>query len=118
MAGTTNSILESVKKLTDTCDNYYEPDLIIHINTVFSKLQQLGVGPKGGFAIEDDTATWADYTNNLPVLNMVKSYMVIQVKLLFDISTASSYLIQEYNEKSRELEWRLNAAVDYNKEES
>lgn len=118
MADEINSILESVKKLTDTSDKYYEPDLIMHINTVFSKLQQLGVGPKNGFAIVDDSATWDEYTQNLAVLNMVKSYMAIQVKLLFDISTASSYLIQEYNSKSSELEWRLNAAVDYNKEES
>ena len=118
MVETTNSILESVKKLTDSSDNFYEPDLIIHINTVFSKLQQLGVGPAAGFAIDDENTTWDEYTENKAILNMVKSYMVLQVKLLFDISTASSYLIETMKQQSAELEWRLNAAVDYNKEES
>lgn len=117
MADTTESILESVKKLTDSSDNFYEPDLIIHINSTFSKLQQLGVGPEDGFAIDDASTTWSEYTEDKKVLNMVKSYMVLQVKLLFDISTASSYVIETMKQQSAELEWRLNAAVDYNKKE-
>ena len=112
MAANTESILGSVKKLLGS-DDYFDPDLILHINTVFSKLQQIGVGPAEGFSISDDTTTWSEYTENVAVLNMVKSYMAIQVKLLFDISTASSYLISELNKKSEELEWRLNAAVDF-----
>lgn len=117
MADTTESILESVKKLTDSSDNFYEPDLIIHINSTFSKLQQLGVGPEDGFAIDDASTTWSEYTEDKKILNMVKSYMVLQVKLLFDISTASSYVIETMKQQSAELEWRLNAAVDYNKED-
>lgn len=108
-----DSILVSVRKLVGS-DSYFDTDLIIHINSVFSKLQQMGVGPEGGFFIQDDTAVWSDYTNNEPILNMVKSYMILQIKLLFDISTASSSLIDVMKEQSAELEWRLNAACDYN----
>ena len=113
MDSTGNSILGSVRKLLGP-DEYFDTDLIIHINTVFSILQQMGVGPDGGFFIEDESAVWSDYMNDEPILNMVKSYMVLKVRLLFDLSTASSSLIEEWNSKCAELEWRLNAACDYN----
>ena len=107
-----DSILASVRKLLGS-DSYFDTDLVIHINSVFAKLQQMGVGPEGGFAIEDESATWTDYTDNEPILNMVKTYMVLQIRLLFDISTASTALIDTMKEQSAELEWRLNAACDY-----
>ena len=112
MAENSNSILETVKKLLGS-DEYFDQDLIVHINTTFAKLNQIGVGPKEGFAIEDETAVWSDYVTDINVQSMVKSYMVLQVKLLFDVNTASSYLIEEWNKKSAELEWRLNAFVDF-----
>lgn len=107
-----DSILKSVRKLLGS-DSYFDTDLVIHINSVFAKLQQMGVGPEGGFAIEDETTDWDEFTEDEPILNMVKSYMVLQIKLMFDISTASTALIDTMKEQSAELEWRLNAACDY-----
>lgn len=108
-----DSILESVKKLINAeGDEYFDTDLVIHINTVFSILQQIGVGPKDGFSIDDNTTTWEEYTTNINIFNMVKSYMAIRVKLFFDISTASSYYITKLQEESDELEWRLRAAAE------
>ena len=112
MADNTSSILLSVKKLLGS-DEYFNPDLILHINTVFSKLTQMGVGPAEGFFIEDETADWDEFTDDEPILNMVKSYMFLQVKLLFDSSTTSSYVIEMMKQQSAELEWRLNAACDF-----
>lgn len=111
MADETNSILLSVRKLIGS-DPYFDPDLIIHINTVFGILQQIGVGPDEGFSISDDTTTWEDYIGDSKVLNMVKTYMVLRVKVLFDSASDSSYLIDTYNKKADELEWRLNIEVD------
>ncbi len=116
MADNTNSILLSVKKLLGS-DEYFNPDLIIHINTVFSKLTQMGVGPKEGFAIEDESTEWDEFTEDLPTLNMVKSYMFLQVKLLFDIATTSSYVIEMMKQESAELEWRLNSECDFKEDE-
>lgn len=50
---TTESILTSVKKLLGIDESYthFDADLIMHINSVFSILGQMGVGPKKGFAI-------------------------------------------------------------------
>lgn len=107
----TESILGSVKKLIGS-DEYFDKDLILHINSVFSALQQMGVGPADGFSITDDTTLWGEYTENANIMNMVKSYMVLRVKLLFDISTASSYLIEQWRKECAEYEWRLNVACD------
>ena len=112
MAASKDSILGSVRRALGS-DEYFDQDLILHINTVFSKLQQMGVGPEGGFSIDDDKSEWDEFTEDEPVLNMVKSYMVLQVRLLFDISTASSWLIETMKQQSSELEWRLNSACDY-----
>jgi hypothetical protein len=112
MAASKDSILGSVRKALGS-DEYFDQDLILHINTVFSKLQQMGVGPEGGFSIDDDTSEWDKFTEDERVLNMVKSYMILQVRLLFDISTASSSLVETMKQQSSELEWRLNSACDY-----
>lgn len=111
MAESTNSILGSVRKLLGP-DEYFDPDLILHINTAFATLQQLGVGPENGFEISDETTEWSEYIQDNKILNMVKSYIVLKVKLLFDISTASSYLIDQMNKECAEYEWRLSVAVD------
>ena len=112
MVESKNSILGSIRKMLGS-DAYFDQDIILHINTVFSKLQQMGVGPEGGFTIEDGSAEWDDFTDDEPILNMVKSYMFLQVKLMFDISTASSFYVETLKQQSAELEWRLNSACDY-----
>ena len=113
----TNNILNNVRKLLGS-DEYFDPDLKTHINSVFSRLQQLGVGPENGFAIEDGTEEWDEFTEDEPILNMVKSYMVLQVKLLFDTSTTSSYVLDVMNRQSQEFEWRLRQAAEELRESS
>ena len=115
MAESRDSILGSVRKLLGS-DTYFDQDIILHINTVFSKLQQMGVGPSEGFMIEDGSSEWDEFTEDDTMLNMVKSYMFLQVKLMFDITTASSYLVETMKQQSAELEWRMNSYCDYNKE--
>lgn len=108
-----DSILESVKKLINAeGDEYFDTDLIIHINTVFSVLQQMGVGPEGGFSIDDKTSTWDEFTEDEPIFNMVKSYMAIRVKLFFDIASASSYYVTQLQAEADELEWRIRHAAE------
>lgn len=107
------SILTSVKKMLGIAEEYthFDADLIIHINTVFNVLTQLGVGPSEGFYIEDDTYVWSDFTNDAVRLQMVKSYMGMKVKLLFDPPTSSA-VMEATNRMVSELEWRLNVTVD------
>ena len=49
------SILDSIKKLLgiDPSDPSFDDEVIMDINSVFTILTQLGIGPKGGFLITD-----------------------------------------------------------------
>ena len=107
------SILTSIKKLLGITEEYthFDNDIIMHINSVFMILTQLGVGPKEGFMIEDDSYTWEDFIGNSFDLQAVKTYVYLKVKLLFDPPSSSS-VAESMNRMIGEFEWRLNAAVD------
>lgn len=113
------SILTSVKKLLGIDDEYkhFDVDIIIHINSVFAVLTQLGVGPSEGFSIIDEYATWDEYFQDGPHLEMVKTYMYMKVRLMFDPPTASSVL-SAMERQITELEWRLNFTAEVNKSSS
>lgn len=109
-----NRILVSVKKLLGLDEAYpaFDLDIMTHINSVFSTLNQLGIGPDAGFMIEDATATWDTFLADIdgtpdPKLNSVKTYMHLRVRLVFD-PPQTSYLVDAYKEQIREIEWRLN----------
>lgn len=107
------SILISIKKLLGIAEEYehFDADLIMHINSVFSILTQLGVGPSEGFSIKDEVAVWTDFIPEKSKIEFVKSYMHLKVKLLFD-SPLSSAVIESMNRSISELEWRIQVAVD------
>lgn len=109
------SILTSVKKLLGIDDEYthFDVDIIMHINSVFAVLTQLGVGPSEGFSITDQYATWDDFFQDTPPMEMVKSYMYMKVRLMFDPPTSSSVLSAMERQIS-ELEWRLNFTAEVN----
>lgn len=104
------SILTSIKKLLGITEEYeqFDPDIIMHINSVFMILTQMGVGPSKGFRISDKTAVWSDYITNDQNLDSVKSYIHLKVKLLFDPPLSSS-VIECMKQLISELEWRLYA---------
>ncbi len=107
------SILNSVKKQLGIHEEYdhFDADIIMHINSVFMILWQLGVGPDKPFYIEDDLASWSDFLEDPTSLQMVKTYMGLKVRVLFDPS-ANSTVMNAINQSIAEFEWRLNVAVD------
>ena len=107
------SILTSIKKLLGITEEYdqFDPDIIMHINSVFMILTQLGVGPAEGFSIEDDTTVWTDFIQDVKKLESVKTYIYLKVKLAFD-PPLSSAVIESMNRLINELEWRLNVAAE------
>lgn len=107
------SILTSIKKLLGITEEYdqFDPDIIMHINSVFMILTQLGVGPAEGFSIEDDTAVWTDFIQDVKKLESVKTYIYLKVKLAFD-PPLSSAVIESMNRLINELEWRLNVTAE------
>lgn len=103
------SILISTKKILGLNEDYtvFDLDIITHINAAFSILNQLGVGPAEGFAIEDESEEWRDYPVPLNQLQLVKTYVFLKVRILFD-PPATSFLINAANDQIKEYEWRLN----------
>lgn len=102
------SILDSVKNALGIMPDYtvFDMDVIMGINTAFATLQQLGVGPEEGFEVLDKTSKWDDFTGGEKLLNSVKTYIFISVKLTFDPPT-TSFAIEAMDKQRKEIEWRL-----------
>lgn len=109
MAINSDSILELVKKAIGPVESYdyFEPDIIMHINSTFSILQELGVGPQQPFEITGSDETWADFFQDTPPINLVKTYVYLKAKLYFDPPT-SGVLHEALERQISEAEWRLN----------
>lgn len=107
------SILISIKKLLGIAEDYtvFDADIIMHINSVFMILNQLGVGADTCFRIEDDLAVWNDFIKIEDKLDAVKSYIYHKVKMLFDPPSSAS-VIEANNRIISELEWRLHIQAE------
>lgn len=107
------SILNSIKSMLGPGidDDHFDEDLIVFVNGVFSELTQIGVGPEKGFAIGGPDAFWAEYMENDPKIEMVKTYIYTKVRLRFDPPQSSS-VIQLMQQDAKEMEWRLNVAAE------
>lgn len=104
------SILTGTKKILGIAEDYtaFDHDVITHINSTIGILNQLGIGP-AGFGIEDAEATWEDLDLDESMTGMVRTYVYLKVRLLFDPPT-TSFLIQAMNEQIKEHEYRLSLA--------
>ena len=108
------SIFLSVKKLLGLSEAYdvFDADVITHINSSLSTLNQLGLGPEDGFSITGPDELWSQFLNDDKKLNNAKSYVYLKVRLLFDPPT-TSFAINAFEKQIEELEWRLNVAREF-----
>ena len=107
------SILTSVKNFLGIAEEYkaFDDKLIPIINTVFPILRQLGVGPDRPFYVEDCTTSWREFSDEISNLLMVKTYVGLKVKKLFD-PAQNGTLAEAENNSIAELEWRLNVEAE------
>lgn len=107
------SILTSIKKLLGIDENYahFDADIVMHINSVFAILNQLGVGPADGFRISGASETWDIYLADEKLLDDVKTFMYLKVQLAFDPPSISAVL-ESKTRLASELEWRINVAAE------
>lgn len=108
-----DSILQTIKKMLGLGPDFdcYDLDIIIYINSAFATLQNIGVGPVDGFHITGDSETWDQFLTDLVLLEHVKMYIFLKVRLLFD-PPSSSFVLDALNKNIEELEWRLNIRAD------
>ena len=109
----TDSIFESVKKVVGLLgdDDSFDEDILLHINTVVSTLRQLGLSIPADFYVRDDVQTWRDLLGEFRDLDLVKSYMTMKVRLMFD-PPSSSFGLKSMEEMAKEYEWRINVLTD------
>lgn len=105
------SILQSIKKLLGIDISYtaFDQDIIMHINSVFMILRQMGVGPDSGYKIDSVSNQWSEFTNDDLFIESVKTYIYLKVRMYFDPPQNTS-LISAIQSQISELEWRLNVA--------
>lgn len=108
------SILTSIKKLLGITEDYthFDTDVIMHINSVFMILMQLGIGPAEGFSITGDSEVWSDFLSDATWFESVKSYVYLKVKLIFD-PPQSGTLLNAMEKQVSEFEWRCQEEQDF-----
>lgn len=112
------SILLSIKKLCNVAADYtaFDEDFIMYINSALSDLNQLGIGPQEGFAIETEDDLWEDFFDGDPRLNQLKTFIGLKVRLMFD-PPQSSFAIGMMEKQIEEHAWRLRASQEDIEEE-
>jgi hypothetical protein len=112
MAKRNMSILEDVKRAIGIVPEYdvFDSQLIICINSVFSTLHQLGLGPEEGFSIEGSKEEWDEFVDSAR-FNFVRSYMIMKVHVMFDPPT-SSIALEALNKQIEEYEWRMTSEME------
>jgi hypothetical protein len=104
-----DSILDGIKRICSIDPSYtvFDDQIVMHVNSVFMVLNQLGIGPDSGFMIEDNSVTWDAFVGTDNNLNSVKTYMGLRVRMLFD-PPQNSFVINAMNEQIQMFEWRLS----------
>lgn len=118
-----NSILDDIKKLSGISvedseletEDYkpFDTDLLLFINALFNRAKQLGVGPTKNFSIESNEETWGDFFGDTQVVEMVRAWMGLSVKMQFDPPT-SSIAADAYKTIIDKYEWCMNVDVETN----
>lgn len=107
------SILNSVKKALGVPleEDGFDSDILLYINSVLAILTELGVGPSGGVSITNAEDTWASIIEGDSEFELVKSYVILRVRLLFD-PPSSSFVLESINKQIEEFGWRLNVQAE------
>lgn len=110
------SILDSTKKSLGLDADYdeFDLDIIVLINSSFSTLHGLGVGPEEAFMIESASTTWDEFLMGDARYNSVRTYVYLKVRLMFDPPTIAS-VASAMQEQTKELEFRLNVIAENDK---
>lgn len=107
------SILTSIKKLLGPGENdtQFDTDIIIYINSAIMRLNQLGIGPPGGYSIKDKENVWSELIGTRKDLDAVKSYIYLKVRLIFD-PPQSGFLVDAIKSQIAELDSTLNIQAE------
>jgi len=108
----TDSILDTIKEMLGipTTDTAFDQDILVHINSAFMTLNQLGIGPDTVFPVPDNAALWSQFLVDPTLYPQMKSYVYLFVREIFDPPTSGA-VIASMQKARQELEWRLSVQV-------
>lgn len=109
----TDSILDGTKKLLGLPAEYdpFDQDVIVFINSAFSTLHSLGIGPREAFSITDKASTWPEFIGETKGLESVKEYVYLKVRTVFD-PPSNSFTLDAFKQRIDELQFRLYVAAE------
>ena len=110
-----DSILETIKKLLGAENmTEFDDNIKIFINSAINILTENGVGDPKGFRITGSTETWDQFiTNqNIELFELCKEFVYIKVKIVFDTSGMSSYVLKTLEELAKEDLWRIREQAE------
>lgn len=108
------SILASIKQMLGIIDEVkaFDDEITAHINSTFINLRQLqAIDPKSTFSIHGYSETWRDLGDDVRLIDPIRSYIYLNVRLLFD-PPASSTISEAYRQRLAEIEWRMNVEAE------
>ena len=107
------SILETIRKMIGPSVTYdiFDTDLIIHINSAFSRLCQLGVGPESPFRITGAAETWDEFIPGVMSDDIVQ-YVYLKTRMMFD-TPASGTVVDVIQNQLDMLEWTLKEVARF-----
>ncbi len=108
-----NSILTSTKKVLGLAEDYtvFDEDIIQFINGALSTAEQAGAGLTTIFSIEDNSVEWDSLGLDPKNLAMLKNYVYLKARMLFD-PPGTSFALDAMKQQISELEWRMNVRED------
>lgn len=108
------SVLDSIKRILgiDTGCQGFDADIMLHVNSTFSTLYQIGVDSARSKQVEDKNVTWEDiFSEDEDLVPMIKQYVFLKVRLVFD-PPSSSFVMESMNKMIDELEWRIHIEAE------
>ena len=114
---TDDSILLTIKHMLGGAaenSDHFDTDIKVAVNSALMTLHQIGVGPKNGLSVKDETTLWDQLLVNGDQLEAAKEYIYIKARLVFDSSSLSSAVMETLKQIAKEDEWRLMVGADPN----
>lgn len=111
-----DSILGSIKQClwpeVEAGENMpFDAELIMHINSIFVDVCNLGIGQDPPYFITGETETWSDFYEDINKVNNVKTYMFLRLRLIFD-PPQNSFLVKSIEDQIQKMEWHLTINSD------
>lgn len=108
-----DKILASIKVALGLQEDYppFDSEITMHINAAIATLNQLGVGPREGLVIDAETA-WSALLEGKTNLENAKSFIHMNVKILFDGNAMTQHVLAAYQKRIEECAERLVMEAD------